>query len=1015
MKHDQPRARWTPFATVPAGIPFVDALARWLAEQATDLGAQPHPATVRPDPLALSRMRVMVPSRRSVRALREAFLRLSDGQPWTLPAICAIGDPDEDMVGLLGQGAPGGSGILTVPPAIEPARRQAILARMVLAREPELGPEQALLMAGDLARLIDEVTRERLDFATLPDLVTDRELATHWGETVRFLTIVTEAWPHVLAAEGVIDPADRLDRLLAAQAALWRSQPPSAPVVIAGLGSASPSVVDLIKTVLELPRGLIVLPGLDRALDEESWSQLSDTHPQAGFKRLLKAVGIDRADVPDLAVPWDRPRWPGALLQRQALVREVMRPAETSDAWRQLSDLYQPALAGLQRLDCPTLRDEAGSIALILREVLETPGRTAAVVTPDRRLARMVAGALARWSLIIDDSGGRRLGELPVGTFLRLVARALVPGAGPVAWLALLKHPLAAAGMDRPAWVKAAQTLDHAVRGPRPRAGLAGLYEAVNSVRSISRSDRAHALAMLDALGRCVQPCADLIAAAAGEKVAATDVLDAHMRAAEALAATPDQPGPLRLWRGDDGEAAARLAADLLIAWDELGDVHASAFAGMLDAALAGVTVRPRFGDHPRIAILGPLEARLQQFDVMILAGLNEGTWPTVPSPDPWMSQPMRRDFGLPLGDRRIGLAAHDVAMMLHADQVVLTRAVKADGAPTRASRWLMRLDAVLTALGQEIAQPVHRLPWVSALDQPDRVEPAPRPAPRPPVALRPRTLRMTDIALWLQDPYAIYARTILGLSPIDPLDADPGAAERGSLIHDVLERFVKASRTVWPEDPLRDLLEQGRTAFKTVPPAQQAVWWPRFARIAAWFVRAEEARRASGYHVVATEAPGALRISRDLDQPFTLRGRADRIDRLPDGGFEIIDYKTGSVPSAKHVRDGLQPQLTLEALALSQGGFEGVDAAEAPAALAYWKLKGGRPPAEIKTMVAAKDRDGLPAILEALEDNLVQLIQRYDREGTSYPAAPPVSNRQRADYAHLARVAEWATGEEGD
>lgn len=1004
--------RWPSIATVPAGVPFVDALACWLALQASPAADGDADRALDPDPLSLSRIRVLLPSRRAVRALREAFLRLSDGRPWILPDLRAIGDPEEAMVGLLGEAMPGGGASLDLPPAIEPARRQAILARLVLARDPDVGPEQALRLAGDLARLIDEVTRERLDFARLPDLVTDRELATHWQETVRFLTIVSEAWPQVLAAERALDPADRLDRLLTAQAALWRDQPPVDPVVVAGLASASPAVADLVKVVAALPRGMVLLPGLDRDLDPASWDGLNDTHPQAGLSRLLANLGVERTHVPDLRVPWDRPRWPGALPQRQALVREVMRPAETSDAWRRLTGLHQPALAGLQRLDCASPREEAESIALMLREVLETPGRTAAVVTPDRRLARMIAGALTRWGLVIDDTGGRSLGELPVGAYLRLLSRATAPLAGPVDWLALLKHPLASAGLDRATFERAVDALDRAVRGPRPASGIAGLRRATATARDLSASDRRSLSALLAAIEICLGPC--LAAMDAIGPAAADRLLDVQMRAAEALAATDTLPGPVRLWRGDDGEAAARLAADLLDAWSDLGAIDPAAFPGMLDTVLADVTVRPRYGDHPRIAILGPLEARLQQFDLMVLAGLNEGTWPAVPSPDPWMSQPMRRDFGLPTADRRIGLAAHDVAMMLHADQVVLTRAVKVDGAPTRASRWLMRLDAVLAAIGQAIPRPDHRLAWVGALDRPDAVRPADRPAPCPPAAIRPRTLRVTDIARWLADPYEIYARAILGLHRLDPLDADPGAAERGTLIHTILDQVIADAAGAWPDDAREILLSAGQEAFDSVPPAQAAVWWPRFVRVADWFDREERSRRALGCQPAATESRGTLTLAEGLAAPFTVRGRADRIDRLPDGGFEIIDYKTGATPSRTQVHAGWEPQLTLEALTLARGGFEALPEGATPTALAYWRLTGGSPPGEVKTIFAPRDREALAHAMTGLADNLTALIRRYDDPATPYRAAVPATVRARSDYAHLSRLDEWATaGEE--
>ncbi|MCG8598516.1 MAG: PD-(D/E)XK nuclease family protein, partial [Verrucomicrobiales bacterium] len=350
-------------------------------------------------------------------------------------------------------------------------------------------------------------------------------------------------------------------------------------------------------------------------------------------------------------------------------------------------------------------------------------------------------------------------------------------------------------------------------------------------------------------------------------------------------------------------------------------------YAALMDALMAGRTVRPRFGRHPRLAILGLLEARLQHADLVVLGGLNEGVWPADPAPDPWMSRPMRERFGLPLPERRIGLAAHDFAQLACASEVVLTRAQKSDGTPTVPSRWLLRLETVLQGcgLGEAFAPDTAWLGLQRGLAAVDAHRPMAAPAPTPPVEARPRRLSVTRIETWIRDPYGIYAREVLGLRPLDPLEADPGAADRGTIIHQALDDFQRAHPDSLPDDALARLLALGRAAFgpTLARPAVRAFWWPRFERIAAWFVKQEAGRRAA-VTATATEVHGRIEIAGPAG-PFTLTATADRIDRFADGGLSIVDYKTGAAPSDKQVWAGYAPQLPLEAVIAGQGGFEGV------------------------------------------------------------------------------------------
>jgi ATP-dependent helicase/nuclease subunit B len=963
--------------SIDAGVAFVDALAQGLLDKASG------------EPLKLAAMTVILPTRRAIRALTDAFLRVRDGEALLLPRLLALADLDGDEDAI---------DAAEIPPAIDRLERQLILARLVATRAGDfaISPDQALRLAAALADLIDEVETERADFARLAELAPEK-FAAHWQQTVEFLQIVTAHWPAILESRDAVDPARRRVLALTSRAERWRARPPADPVIAAGFIAADPALAELIAAIARLPLGAVVLPGLDRNLDNLAWDAVDPSHPQFGMKQLLEAIGIGRADV----APW--PAAGGAAGPRVHLISEALRPAATTEAWRSGPPIPAAALDGLMRVDCDAEGEEAEVIALAMRHALETPGRTAALVTPDRGLARRVGAALARWGVEVDDSAGRSLAETPVGVWLMLIAEAVAAEFAPGPLLAMLKHPLAAGGLLPEEMRRRVRLLERAVlRGPRPAPGLRTLGALVR--HGADPGDRRMLGDWLDELAALFDPFVD--AMAGGSFL--SQLLGLHAEAAEALAATPLEPGALRLWRGEDGEAAADLLARLDGAGgDWLPGLRTDRYPAVLGELLAGVTVRPLYGAHPRLAIWGLIEARLQRADLMILGGLNEGTWPPQPGEEPWMSRQMRADFGLPPLETRIGLAAQDFALAAAAPEVLLTRAARVEGTPSVEARWLSRMGAVLQGSNLSLPAVPARIwrAWAEAIDDPGIFAPWDRPEPRPPRFVRPRTLPVTAIETWMRDPYALYARRILGLQALDPLDADPGAAERGQFIHAALDQFIRAFPATLPSDALDHLLREGRAAFGEAlgHPSVAAFWWPRFVRIARWFIEQETERRRGGVRTLATETKGGT----DLDvagAAFRLIATADRIDRLPDGSLAIIDYKTGGTPSTAEVAHGIAPQLPLEAVIAQRGGFPEVPAAPV-AELTFLKLVGRDPPGEAIDALG----DALPeAAIEAAWKGLQGLIAAFDDPAMPYRSRPRPEIAYPSDYDHLARIGEW-------
>jgi len=476
-----------------------------------------------------------------------------------------------------------------------------------------------------------------------------------------------------------------------------------------------------------------------------------------------------------------------------------------------------------------------------------------------------------------------------------------------------------------------------------------------------------------------------------------------HIEAAERLAASATEAGSKRLWAGEAGESAARFCHELIDAARDFPPLSGRDYPALFEALAAGMVVRPAFGRHPRLAIWGLVEARLQQADLLVLGGLNEGSWPGSAEHDPWMSRPMRREFRIAVPERSVGIAAHDFVQAFGAPEVVLTRAARQEGVPTVPSRWLLRLDTVLRAVGLDHALRPDETVKAAAeqIDEAEHYRPLPPATPRPPLAARPRRLSVTQIEIWLRDPYAIYARHILELKPLDELDADPDRADLGIRIHGALDEFVHRYPRELPADAEMELIEIGRAHFGAMQsrPGAWAFWWPRFERIVRWLIAEERAHR-SGVIESFSECEGSLTLPAP-GGPFTLTAKADRIDRLAAGGFLLVDYKTGSLPSKREISAGFAPQLPLEGAILRDGSF--ASASGTPAALEYWRLTGGVPVGERKVL----GDDDPNKLIQSVLDRVRALIERFDDPGTPYLAEPvPRWAPRFSDYRHLARVA---------
>lgn len=1014
---------------VRAGQPFMAALA-----DALIAGNLPIANGRRPSPLELADVTLMLPSRGLVGPLQSAFMKASGGAAMLLPRIVPIADTSTELDVLTSAedlAATANTGSKRVVGQLE---RQLALINPVFRWAQQTGkstsPAQAVHLANELAQLMDMLETHGLDGSALAKIVPE-DLSEHWKQTLTFLEIITQFWPAYLKEIGAISPVEHRHRILRAEIARLSTRPPNAPIIVAGAISLDPVALELARCVLSLPNGAIVLPALDQACDEATWNAIAPghpEHPQFGLARLIEGLGVSRTDIRPLA----KAAIPAAETARARFVSEAMRPAETTEHWHHFvaqarGSAMETGLERLRLVEAATAEEEAEAIALMLREAAEQPGRTAALVTPDRTLARRVSVRLRAWNLKVPVSTGTPFTQTPSGSFLDLVINAAARGFEPRTVCDLLKHPMTRASLPPQELFAGTRALELAVfRQPYFGEGLDGLAQALDrayadrsarkrrhpAVERLAVSDWEAARALVKALEAAFRPLLTLFSD--GKPRALADLVRAHTNAAQQL--TPAEG----LWFGPAGEWGSTFFAKLMEEDASAPAMVADDYPDFYRALVTQKSLRVDGPQHPRLWIWDPYEARLQQPDLVVMGGLNEATWPAGAEPGPWLNRPMRASLGLPAPEERIGAAAHDFATLLCAKDVVLTRAAKVDGAPTVPSRWLLRLEALRDGLGVKTASGLW-LGWAAARNAVRRSEsPLLQPAPCPPLALRPRKLSVTAVEKWFANPYALYAQRILRLEPLAALGLEPGAALRGEIVHDALGKFARAYPGKLPDDIATTLVTFAEEALRelTGSPRVAAFWAPRFARFAQWFAETEPVRRR-GIARQYAEIDGKLVIDAE-GGPFTLTARADRIDADDSNGkltLTIVDYKSAAGIStlATRARSGHAPQLPLEAAIALAGGFAGLGSAEHPpsvAALHYISTSGGEPPGQDLPVKV----DDIAAHAENVRQGLQDMVSHFSKSTTPYTAVRRARfTYDYDDYAHLARVAEWSadTGEE--
>lgn len=970
------------------------------------------------NPLSLADGLILLPNNRAVAAIEEAFVRHT-GKGLLLPRMVTIGDLDlNEKSGIfIDQFADQSIDIL---PAINPMQRIMMLAKMIEKRhsiimERDIDSAQAIKLSMDLARAIDQLDVEEISFDRFAELPAKAEMAQHWQKSYALFEDIYKEYRTEMAAKKLSTMVIRRNALIRTMARNLGELADHPFVAAIGITTAAPAIAHLMRGVAQMQNGMVILPHIDHMMDDATWQSLGphekgdddlrarpslESHPQFHLKLLLDKMGFDRSEVTPLG-----DAKPTKISDRKdQLVSHIFAPAKQTADWQSI-DVETADFNHLKIMTSADSAAEAQAVAILVRRNLEIGNKRIAIITPDRELARRISAHLMRWNIKADDSAGLALADTPSGSLFMAIAQTCANDFTPVDLLSLLKHPLVRKGDERLIWLEKVRLLDLVLRGPRAGNGLDIVEKSVKRVTERMKyraqvSDEAY------------QKYDDLLSWWQNVKAQLSTV---------SLAKTPhdmmqfmrniaDFLSGEEIWNGEAGRELSDFYTETT---SFINDGPASLSIDILPQFIAHLMadykVRSAYGNHPRVAIYGLLEARLQRSDLIICAGLNEGSWPQTPSSDPWLAPGIRRDLGLPSLERNIGLSAHDLSEAIGAKELILSRSERDSGGPSVTSRFLLRL---LAFAGDKLKHE-NIIPAIAArIDAPHDIVPAEPPMPRPDKVQRHIRLSVTDMDKIKADPFAFYASKIMGLSQLDDIDADASAAWRGTMIHKILEQW--ASEDSLDPDKLiqraHDLL-----ADDALHATARILWQPRLMKQIEWI---NDQTRAlideEGRMIIAVESSGITKIN-----GIEIKGVADRIDRLANGTLAIIDYKTGTAPTNKQINAGFAMQLGLLGIIAERGEFKDLSGKKINGyggSFEYWSFA-KKDKSFGKIQYATKDIVNENTVkthiltdefTEKTQSNAKELIGKYILGDAPFEAQLHPEYAPYNDYAHLSRLMEW-------
>ncbi len=876
------------------------------------------------NPLGLSDVLFLVPSRRAVGSLRNAFLQVFNLRPMILPQIKAVSDFDEDELLLKIDD------FANVMPAIDKDERLFNFIKLIMTKN-NVNLPQAYYLSIELASFLDEANNLGVDLANLENIVAD-DYAEHVKDMLSFLRIITKSWPNILCEYGKIDASERQSQILALAAKNMNNS--KQKIVVAGVSAPFVCIKEFLRT---LDNADIYFYGVDMVLPAPDWDVINETHPSFENKMMMEHLGVKRSDMINVFEP----------SKKEEFVSELMRPAITSEKWQNINQDLITCFNDFNVIEAENMAQEALIIALIIKKHLDE-NKDVALVSPDRGLSRRVCAELKRFDIEVDDTAGRPLSSTPLGAFMRLILLNVINDCDVVSFLSLIKHPYFA---DK-SFVK-----EYEKKVLRKKQKDEELSMMANAIKD-----------------KLVLP----------QRASLKEMMSEHIKLCQAFCE--------KLFVKEEGRVATQLFSEILEKSELIDAIDVAEYQEYFESVLSGAMVRNTYAAHPKVKILGPIEARFNKYDVTIIGACVEGVWPLAANANPWLSESMKKQLGLKTHSYNVGIYSFDFAASLLSKKVYVTHSLKSGGAPQVKSRFLLKLEALGKLLGYKDEK---KEEWIykkvaQIINQPTNninIEP---PAPKPPLYARPQEISASQIEVLIKDPYQIFAKKILGLYMLDDLKQEPDIKDYGTIIHKILEIFYKKYPTVFPQNAKEELLAIGQEVFEQNKLSQELLifWQEKLNKIVDWLVEVE-----NKYCVDVSKRYSEISASINLAN-FVVKAKADRIDVLTNGQINIVDYKTGQIKSKSQIYSGYAPQLPAEGIIFEDHLKTDV------ANLIYWQLGKKQ----------ALYNDNLEELFLKAKEQLLALISAYGDEDMPYHSYVDANNMPKfSDYEHLSRFKEWA------
>lgn len=987
---------------------FLDVLAKYIIETAKEQN------------LNIANDLILLPTRRSCRYIKDIFLKLNNNEASLLPTIRSLGDIDENGIAILDYENEGLE--VGLPDAISSIERNLILSSMVKIKMKDLSDEQTYSLAVDLAHLMDTVEMEELNFANLKNIVSD-EYSEHWQETLEFLKIVTEEYPKVLTSYNRLNPIARKVKLIEKQIEFWKKYPHKGRIFAGGSTGSLVPIAKMLKTIANMENGFLILPGLDKTISDSDFEiltsdlTLNQNHPQYGLLKLIKGLNLKVSDIPELPLYEDYETSPQS---REILSSYIMLSTQMGDSWeilRTSKKFNQDALEGVSEITFDDENEEVLGLAMLLRKSIEEKKKTL-LITPDRKIAKSVSNKLKKWNIVVDDSAGIPASDTITGNYYLLILKMIYDDFSPYSILAVLKHKYTHLGYSKKKLeeitklfeievlrlygnIKNLEDIEKILN--LPSSSLAKKFPRYNS-KSPKQSPSPEVLNLIKKIKELTDNFSSLMKSK--EKYNLYDLLVKHIKLVESFVSSEESNTNNILYSSDLHEQFSLEVRNLLDSLKQLkekGDnidlMTASAYFVFISNYFLSQSLRPTIGTDLNIAIMNSIEARLLPADLYIMAGLNEGTFPSITSDDPWMNRAMKASFGLPLPERKIGLSSHDFVEFFCKKNVIMTHSSKIDKKTTITSRWLSKLSAIkeICEIKTDDSLSTEVKSWIDNFNI-GNVKRYERPSPKlsKEIRMKPVKFAATEIETFLKDPYEIYAKKFLSLYKQDDINVNNINIEFGNIIHKALDIFIKNNYQTTEE--LLSLME--RQISPTMSISQVDFWLPRFKQIADWFVKSyNENKNIIKKSIV--EEQGSFEFVKD----FILEAKADRIDVLKDGTLSIMDYKTGSPPAIDKVKNSEAPQLLIETIIAENNGYKNLPKNSKVSELKYIKLKKD----DLGKETSINNICDIEEAVNKLKEDLEKIIKEFRNENTPFYSQPNESKKLSfPNYEHLSRVKEW-------